>query len=180
MASKIREREAVRASRPEPEMTSSLFLKLSAAVALLCIAAYAWLWYTNEAMPSAWLLRAVFAAMLLTLIAGVANPESRPRLMLRFLAGLFALLTLISFAADISRPSADGGMISLLGHLNSLAPALVTAVERTITGTLGEFGWTMVTALLSLPATVIFLVVALACGFLGRPRRRVRIFANDY
>jgi hypothetical protein len=161
-------------------MTSSLFLKLSAAIAVLCISAYAWLWYTMEAMPSGWLLRAALAALLVTLVAGVANPETRPRLMLRFLAGLFALLTLISFAADISRPSAAGGMISLLAHLNSLAPALVTALARTITGTLGELGWTMVAALLSLPATAIFLLVALACGFLGRPRRRVRIFANDY
>jgi hypothetical protein len=163
-------------------MTSSILLKIFAVVAILSAAAYAWIWYTTGEPPSAWLIRTAAASLLISLAAGVVNVETRPRLMLRFLAALFALLTLMSFAADVSRPVADGtGAISLLQHLQNLAPAFVTALERSVSRTADPFVWNPVlTTILSLPATMIFLLLAITCGFLGRPRRRVRIFANDY
>ncbi|MBS0252175.1 MAG: hypothetical protein JSR78_14040 [Proteobacteria bacterium] len=163
-------------------MTSSVLLKIFSALAAASAAAYAWLWYTSGEQPTAWLLRVAATALLIAVIAGFVNPESRPRLMLRFLAALFALFTLISFAADVSRPRIDGeGAISLLQHLHNLAPAFVAALEHTVTRTAGPAGWDPVlTSILSLPATMIFLLLAIACGFLGRPRRRIRIFANDY
>lgn len=163
-------------------MTSSTLLKVFSALAAASAAVYAWLWYTTGEQPTAWLLRVAATALLIALVAGFVNSESRPRLMLRFLAALFALFTLISFAADVSRPRSDGeGAISLLQHLHNLAPAFVSALERTVTRATGPVGWDPVlTSILSLPATMIFLLLAIACGFLGRPRRRIRIFANDY
>jgi hypothetical protein len=165
-------------------MTSSTLLKVFSALAAASAAVYCWLWYTSGEQPTAWLLRVAAAALLIALVAGFVNPESRPRLMLRFLAALFALFTLISFAADVSRPRSDGdgeGAISLLQHLHNLAPAFVSALERTVSRITGPVGWDPVlTSVLSLPATMIFLLLAIACGFLGRPRRRIRIFANDY
>ncbi len=163
-------------------MTSSVLLKISAALAALCAAAYAWLWYATGEPPTPWLIRLAAASLLVALVAGLVNGETRPRLMLRFLAALFALLTLISFAADVSRPRADGeGAISLLQHLHSLAPAFLAALERTVTRATDAFVWDPVlTTILSLSATMIFLLLTIACGYLGRPRRRVRIFANDY
>ncbi len=163
-------------------MTSSMLLKVSAGLAVLSATAYFWLWYeTGEPAPAA-LLHVAAASLLVALIASVVNPETRPRLMLRFLAALFALFTLISFAADVSRPRSDGeGAISLLQHLQNMAPAFLSALEHTISHAAAPFVWNpILTSVLSLPATMIFLLLAIACGFLGRPRRRVRIFANDY
>ena len=163
-------------------MTSSTLLKAFSALAAAAAASYVWLWYSSGEPPTSWLIRIAAVAFLIALVAGVANRESRPRLMLRFLAALFALFTSISFAADVSRPRADGeGAISLLQHLHNLAPAFLAALERTITRAADAFAWEPVmTSILSLPATMIFLLLAIACGYLGRPRRRVRIFANDY
>ena len=163
-------------------MTSSTLLKVFSGLAALSAAAYAWLWYSIGEQPTPILIRAAAASLLIALVAGLVNAETRPRLMLRFLAALFALFTLISFAADVSRPRSDGeGAISLLQHLHNLAPAFLTALERTITRTTDQFVWDPVlTTALSLPATMIFLLLAVACGYLGRPRRRIRIFANDY
>lgn len=163
-------------------MTSSILLKVFAGVAALAAAAYGWLWYTTGEPANPWLIRVAAAALLIALVSGLVNPETRPRLMLRFLAALFSLFTLISFAADVSRPRSDGeGAISLLQHLQNLAPAFVTALQRTVSRSLDPFAWdSVLKSFLSLPATMIFLVLAIACGILGRPRRRIRIYANDY
>jgi hypothetical protein len=104
--------------------------------------------------------------------------------MLRFLAALFALFTLIAFAADISRPTVEGssgGAISLMQHLQTWSPAFVASLQRSATATINPFLWDPVlTSVLALPATMIFLLLTIGCGYLGRPRRRIRIFANDY
>jgi hypothetical protein len=38
----------------------------------------------------------------------------------------------------------------------------------------------LLTSILGLPASLIFLMLAIAAGIAGRPRRRVQIFVNDY
>jgi hypothetical protein len=165
-------------------MTSSTLLKIFAGLAALFATAYFWLWYATGEQPNPWLIRLASGCFLIAFVMSFVNPDTRPRLMLRFLAALFSLLTLIAFAADISRPPVDGhseGSISLLQHLQNLAPAFVAALERSVTHSIDPFFWDPVlTSILSLPATMIFLLLAIACGFLGRPRRRIRIFANDY
>jgi hypothetical protein len=161
-------------------MTSSTLLKVFAGLAALFSTAFFWLWYTTGEPANPWLIRLATGSFLIALVMGVVNPDTRPRLMLRFLAALFALFALIAFAADVSRPGGQGS-ISLLQHLQNLAPAFVTALERSVTRSIDPYFWDPVlTSILSLPATTIFLLLAMACGFLGRPRRRVRIFANDY
>jgi hypothetical protein len=162
-------------------VTSSTFLKVFSVLAVLTAGAYAWLWFSTGEQPTGLLIRAAVASVLIALVAGLVNPDTRPRLMLRFLAALFALFALITFAADVSKPAADGaGAISLLQHLHGLAPTFLTALEHSASHA-GQFLWDPVlTSVLSLPATMIFLVLAVVCGYLGRPRRRIRIFANDY
>lgn len=162
-------------------MTSSTLLKVFSVLAALTAGTYAWLWFSTGEQPTGLLIRVAAASIFIALVAGLVNSGTRPRLMLRFLAALFALFTLISFAADVSRPPADGeGAISLLQHLHDLAPAFLSALERSVTR-VSPFLWSpMLTTVLSLPATTIFLVLAILCGYLGRPRRRIRIFANDY
>ena len=163
-------------------MTSSTLLKVFAALAVLSATAYFWLWYEMGEAPHGMLLQVSAGSLLIALVASLVNPDTRPRLMLRFLAALFALFTLISFAADVSRPRSDGeGAISLLQHLQNLAPAFLSALEHTVSHQISPILWDpLLTTFLSLPATMIFLLIAVGCGFMGRPRRRVRIFANDY
>lgn len=165
-------------------MTSSVLLKIFAGLAALGVIAYGCLWYAAGEPSNSWLLRLALAAFLITLVMSVVNPETRPRLMLRFLAALFALFTLIAFAADVSRAPVDGapgGPISLMQHLQTWSPAFVASLQRSATATIDPFFWDPVlTSILNLPGTVIFLLLTIACGYLGRPRRRIRIFANDY
>jgi len=166
-------------------MTSSRLLKLFAGLSGLCILAAFWLWHATGEAPDRWLIRLAGASFLAALVIGLVDAGSRPRLMLRFLAALFALVTLIAFAADISRPpSGDGqshGAIPLMQHLQTLAPSLVAEVERSVSRSIGPFAWDPVlTSILALPASLIFLVLAIAAGWLGRPRRRVQIFINDH
>lgn len=165
-------------------MTSSVLLKIFAGLAALSLTAYCCLWYAAGEPNNGWLLRLAVAAFLVTLVMSVVNPETRPRLMLRFLAALFALCTLIAFAADITQPPVEGASaasISLMQHLETGAPAFLAALRHSLTTSIEPFVWDPVlTTLLSLPGTLIFLLLAIACGYLGRPRRRIRIFANDY
>ncbi len=114
-------------------MASSSLLKIFAGLAALFITAFFWLWYATGEQPNPWLIRLAIGSLLIALVMSVVNPDTRPRLMLRFLAALFALFTLIAFAADVSRPPVDGhseGSISLLQHLQNLAPKSVAALER--------------------------------------------------
>lgn len=165
-------------------MTSSRLLKVFALLSLLSILAAVWYWRATGEAPSRWLVRAAVASFLAALVMGVVNVDTRPRLMLRFLSALFALFTLIAFAADVSRPPVEGQSwtaISLLQHLQTLAPSSVTALERSVSRSVGSFVWDpILTSILSLPASLIFLVLAIGAGFLSRPRQRVRIFMNDY
>ena len=130
------------------------------------------------------LFRIAGLAFFAALIVAIVSPDTRPRILMRFLAALFALFALLSFASDISRPAVDGqgpGTMSLLQHLQSLAPTFVAALQRTIENATGTFVWDpLLTSFLSLPAWLLFLLFAVGAGFLGRPRRRVRIFVNDY
>jgi hypothetical protein len=173
-----------RVSKQMPVMTSSRLLKIFAALSLLSTLAAVWWWHATGEAPDHWLVRTAVASFLAALVVSFVNVETRPRLMLRFLAALFALFSLIAFAADVSRPNVDGhsqGTISLMQHLQTLAPSFVTALERSVSRTFGPVAWDpILTSLLSAPAALIFLVIAIGAGYLGRPRRRVRIFVNDY
>ena len=164
-------------------MTSSRLLKALAFLSLFCVVAAAWIWHATGEPPDHWLLRIAGTSFFAALIVAIVSPDTRPRMLMRFLAALFALFALIAFAADISRPAVDGqsqGAISLLQHLQTLAPSFVAALERSVEHSTSTFVWDPVlTSILSLPAWLIFLVLAIGAGFLGRPRRRVRIFAND-
>ncbi len=165
-------------------MTSSQLLKSLAVLSISCVAAAVWLWHSTGEPPNHWLFRIAGLAFFAALIVAIVSPDTRPRILMRFLAALFALFALISFASDVSRPAVEGpgpGKMSLLQHLQSLAPTFVAALQRTIENATGAFVWDpLLTSFLSLPAWLLFLLFAVGAGFLGRPRRRVRIFVNDY
>ena len=165
-------------------MNSSRLLKILALIAALSIAGAIWQWRTSDELPDPWLIRTAIVALVGTLVMAVIDPITRPRLMLRFLAALFALATLMAVAADISRPTAGGearGAISLMQHLQTFAPSLMSGLERSVSRSVGPYAWDpLLASILGMPASLIFLVLTIAAGWLGRPRRRVQIFINDY
>lgn len=140
------------------------------------------LWYETGDPPPTWMPRAALVALLAALVLGLIGQETRPRLMLRFLAALFTLLGLLALAADLSlaqAQSGNGGAMTLLDHLRTLAPSLVVQMEAWVERMLGPWAWDPVlTAILGLPAYLLFFLLALAAGIAGRPRHNVRIFVN--
>ena len=165
-------------------MTTSRLLKFFAVMSLLSTFAALWLWYATGAPPTRWLIRLSIASFFAALVTSLIDVDTRPRLMLRFLAALFALFALISLAADISRPAIAGENFtatSLMQHLQAVAPSFVAGLEKSVSRSVGPFFWDpILTSILGLPASLLFLLLAIAAGIAGRPRRRVQIFVNDY
>ena len=165
-------------------MTTSRLLKFFAVLSLLSTLAALWLWYATGAPPTRWLIRLSIASFFAALVMSLVDIDTRPRLMLRFLAALFALFALISLAADISRPAIAGENFtatSLMQHLQAVAPSFVAGLEKSVSRSVGPFFWDpILTSILGLPASLLFLLLAIAAGIAGRPRRRVQIFVNDY
>ena len=165
-------------------MTTSRLLKFFAVLSLLSTFAALWLWYATGAPPTRWLIRLSIASFFAALVTSLVDVDTRPRLMLRFLAALFALFALISLAADISRPAIAGESFtatSLMQHLQAVAPSFVAGLEKSVSRSVGPFFWDpILTSILGLPASLLFLLLAIAAGIAGRPCRRVQIFVNDY
>jgi hypothetical protein len=163
-------------------MTVQRLLKLLTLLSLFAAATGAAIWYQSGEAPDPWIFRIAGGAFLAAMIVGLAGQDSRPRLMLRFLAALFALIALIAFAADFSRSRDDGaGFVStsLLDHIAVLAPSLLASFKSFIARTAGEGLWeSVIMPVIGLPAFIIFAILAAICGFAGRPRREVRVFAN--
>lgn len=163
-------------------MTSQTVLKLLALTSLVAAIAAIVIWRKTGDAPSPWLIRGAIAAFAAAFVVFVINRETRPRIMLQFLAALFATVAMFAFIADVSaaRTLATGfHSASLLDRMHDFAPSLLMSVRGTITRLLGASGWDpMATTVLSLPAWLVFAMAAGISGFAGRPRREVDIFVN--
>ena len=163
-------------------MTTQTVLKLLALTSLIAAVAAIVIWRQTGEPPSPWIIRGALATFAAALVVFVIDKETRPRIMLQFLAALFATIALFAFVADVSaaRAAAAGfHATSLLDRMHDFAPTLLMSVRGTITRFLGAAGWDpFAVTLLSLPAWLVFAVAAGISGFAGRPRRQVRIFVN--
>ncbi len=167
-------------------MTSQNLLKVLTLLSLLATAVATVIWYQTGEAPDPWLIRGAASAFAAALVVGLVSPETRPRIMLRFLTALFALVALIAFAADFSRAGSKAGpedagfaSTSLLEHVSTFAPSLLASVKASITRLAGASAWDPVlTSVLDFPAFLIFAILAVLCGYAGRPRREVHIYVN--
>lgn len=139
-------------------------------------------WRQTGEAPSPWLVRGAMAAMVAAFLIFIVDPQTRPRMMLQFLAALFASVALFAFAADYSAAKTAGTplvLTPLLDRLFDFAPTLVAMIRNFATGTLGAWAWDPVlTSILGRSTEAVFLVLAMLCGYAGRRRRVVRIFSN--
>jgi hypothetical protein len=163
-------------------MNTQRLMKLFALAAILAALAAVYVWRTTGEPPSPWLTRGSTAAAAAAFVLFMVNKQTRPRIMLQFLAALFATIALFTFAADFTAARATGTAFhatALIDRLFDFAPSVVTSIRNAITRTLGEFAWDpLLRIVLDLPAFVVFMMLAALCGFAGRPRREVRIFIN--
>jgi uncharacterized membrane protein YfcA len=163
-------------------MNSQNLLKLFALISLIASVAATVIWRQTGEAPSPWLIRTAIAALAAALVVFVLNQETRPRIMLQFVAAVFAVLAFFTFASDFSAThSATSGLhsLSLLERLNEFAPSAMTSFKAVVIRALGASAWDPVlTSLLGLPAYLVFAGLAGLCGYAGRPRREVRIFVN--
>ena len=162
-------------------MTSSRIFKLLMLFSGLAALASLWPWYASGEPVDRLMLRIAAGFLVAAMLVGLIGADTRPRLMLRFLAALFALAAAIAYAADVSQPAgADQGSSSLLQYMQNFAPVLLAATQRTVEHWTGPVVWDPVlTSILSIPAYMIFIMLALAAGLASRPRHRVQIFIND-
>lgn len=139
-----------------------------------------WLWRTTGEPPPTWLNRAIFVLVTAATAVFLVSDTLRPRLMLRFLASLFALIAAIAIVSDFSHAAATGfKATSMMSHWNDFAPSLLASSKNALSRTPLSFLWDPVlTTLFGYPTFLIFAGLALLTGLASRPRREVRIFVN--
>lgn len=157
-------------------MTAQRLLKLFALLSILSTTLAVLLWYDTQEPPPRIMLQISAAAFAAALLTGLIGAETRPRMMLRFLSALCALIGVIAFVTDFSR-SADG-FTSLAGHIGQLAPSLLAALKSGILRTGGQTAWSIASSLLSMPTFLAFGLLTAICGYAARPRERLSIFIN--
>lgn len=158
-------------------MTASRLLKFLALVSIGATLAAVMHWQQTGTAAPTWLVRVSLGAFILALAVGLIGAETRPRLMLRFLSALAALIGTIALITDLARTG--GGLTALSDHLAQFSPSILTSMKAALTRSLGAAAWDPVaTTILALPTSVVFAALALVTGYASRRRETVRIFMN--
>lgn len=139
-------------------------------------------WQQTAEAPPQWLKQFAIAAWVAAMIVAVVGQQTRPRLVLRFVSALSALVCVIAIISDWSRPALPEGELgstTLLDHLTNFMPSMIAGLEKSISNGLGSWAWDPVTTtLLDRPAWLLFAALAIITGYAGQPRHTARIFVN--
>lgn len=95
---------------------------------------------------------------------------------LRLLAALCLLAALITLTSDwvLSRPST-----STAGYWQVIAPNSYANAGKAVSRVLGQWVWSpLISSVLAIPAYMMFGLLALGLGWVGRRRRRVSVYLN--
>jgi hypothetical protein len=101
---------------------------------------------------------------------------------LRFLASLFALVAVVALVNDAT-PALNGSApfkaTTVIGYWQQLAPASLEAARDGITQGAAPWIWNpVILSVLGMPTPVLFGLLALVCGFLGRRRTANKMHIN--
>ena len=103
-------------------------------------------------------------------------------LVLRFIGALFLLGAVITLTSDLSRagrPAQAPVFTSLLRHWTNFAPQSLKAAQTSVQTKMHPALWDpVIRSVLSVPAWISMVVLAILSFWAGRPRRRVEIFVN--
>jgi hypothetical protein len=101
---------------------------------------------------------------------------------LRFLASVFALVAVLALVVDATPALSGTGAFELttvIGYWQDLAPASLAATRETVATSSFPWLWDpVITGILGLSAPVLFGLLAILCGFLGRRRREFKVHIN--
>jgi hypothetical protein len=101
---------------------------------------------------------------------------------LRFLTSIFALVAVVALVADATpalNSDAPFKMTTLAGDWQLLAPASLAAARTAVVGATAPWVWdTAIVSLLDLPTPVLFGLLAVLCGILGRRREEMKLHIN--
>jgi hypothetical protein len=101
---------------------------------------------------------------------------------LRFLAGLFALIAIIALVADATPWLNGAGPFvgtSFETQWERISPNSLAAARERLSSAVSPAAWSALEALvIGFPTWGVFGALALVTGILGRRRRRVNIFVN--
>lgn len=158
-------------------MTAQRLLKILALVSLAATFLAIVLWRQSGTPPPRELLHLSLGSFVLALVVGLIGEETRPRMMLRFLAALAALVAAIALVSDLSREGS--GFTSLIGHIGQFFPSVLTGLQKTVTRFAGATAWDpVVTSLLAIPTFMMFAAIAAILGYASRRRRKLGIYVN--
>ena len=101
---------------------------------------------------------------------------------LRFLASLFALVAVVALVTDAT-PAWNGTgpfeATSVIDHWKELAPVSLEATKTAIVQSTPAWVWnTVALSFLNLPTFVLFGLLAILCGYLGRHRHSLKVHIN--
>jgi hypothetical protein len=101
---------------------------------------------------------------------------------LRFFATLFLLVAVVAFVADATPYLSGTGAwhwASVKSYWVDIAPATFEAFQSWLAQS-AAIAWAgpVILRLLDVPAVILFILLALICGWYGRRRSRVKVFAN--
>jgi hypothetical protein len=100
---------------------------------------------------------------------------------LRFLASVFALVAVVALVADAT-PALNGtGQFEatpVIGYWQELAPASLAAAREAVTKTAPWLWDPLLTSVLGLSAPVLFGLLAVVFGYLGRRREEFKVHIN--
>lgn len=101
---------------------------------------------------------------------------------LRFLASVFALVAIVALVTDAT-PALYGAKpftaTTVIGYWQELAPASFIAARTAIPTSTFPWVWNPVAlSVLGLPTPLLFGLLAVLCGFLGRRRAETKLHIN--
>jgi hypothetical protein len=101
---------------------------------------------------------------------------------LRFIASLFALVAVVALVADATpalNGSAPFAMNTVAGDWTLLAPATLVAARTGVSSATAPWVWdSLVMSVIGLPTPVLFGLLAVLFGFLGRRREVMKLHVN--
>ncbi len=103
-------------------------------------------------------------------------------IVLRFLANVFFMVAIIALVIDAT-PALQGidhfKLKAFATHWAELSPKSLKVFEETVTNVAGPFVWTyIVSTILNISTAILFAILGVLFGYLGRRRKRTNIFVN--
>ncbi len=101
---------------------------------------------------------------------------------LRFLTSVFALVAVVALVADATL-ALNGAkpftLTTVLGYWQELAPASLQGARKAISASTFPWVWDpLITSVLGQATPVLFGLLAVLCGFLGRRREQMHVHIN--